>query len=145
MKGEPCVIQAKNSQVKLHFPRGVHGVVLGSIHTIHSKFLHLIPDSVCVVGPMCEYSVHTFINGPQVASFEKFLLQVPHLGREVQNAIRVRHMDNVAREVTLIRTQDKMDPQLADVSFDIDEQYVHIFTSHFIPFIVSAEAMNCCA
>ena len=148
VKGEPCIIQAKNSQVKLHIPKGIHGAVLGSIHTIHSKFLHLIPDSECVVGPMCEYSVHPFINGPQIPSSEKFLLRVPHIVSDntmVQNKIRVRHINYVTKAVIIIKQEENTSPISPAMSYLVDGQYVNILTPHFSPFLVTAENINCCS
>ena len=143
VKGESCIIQAKNSQVKLHVPKGVHGAVLGKIITKHTKVLHLIPDSECIVGPICEYSVHPFINGAQIHSPEKFLLQVPHIisdATEAKSKVRVRHVDSVTREVNIIRPHGE--PRFG-MSCTIDENYVHILTSQFSPFLVTAEDMNC--
>ena len=35
--------------------------------------------------------------------------------------------------------------QEEDIPYDIDEKYVTIHTSHFSGYIVTAEAINCCA
>ena len=148
MKGEPCIIQAKNSRVKLHVPKGVHGAVLGNIHTIHSKFLHLIPDSECIVGPMCEYSVHPFINGPQIPSSEKFILQVPHIMQCISNVhdnIKVRWVNLGANVTTLVKAQGNMGSESEDSSYSADNKYINILTSHFTTFLVTAENINCCA
>ena len=148
VKGEPCIIQANNSQVKLLVPKGVHAVVLGNIHTIYSKFLHLIPDSECIVGPMCEYSVHTFIDGSQIHSSEKFQLQVPHMVNNiftVLDQLKVQEVSQGAIVTTLVKAQNNMSDVSEDSYFYADKRYINIFTSHFSTFLVTAENTNCCA
>ena len=148
VKGEPCVIQAQNSLVKLHVPKGVHGAVFGNIHTIHSKFLHLIPDSECIVGPMCEYSVHPFIQGPQVPSHEQFQLQIPQiLGQKAvqQKKIRVRYSNNANTVVATFRADDESSQVTPDLAFNVDRKYVNILTCNLGSFMVTADALTCCA
>ena len=148
VKGEPCVIQAKNSQVKLHVPKGVHGTVLGKIHTNHTKFLHLIPDSECVVGPMCEYSIHPFINGSQIHSTEQFLLQIPHVIQnltEVGYQLKVQCVNLNAGVTKLVKTQFEMELESEDSCYYADDKYINILTRHFSTFLVTAENIKCCA
>ena len=145
VRGDPCVIQAKDSEVELHAPEGVHGVVIGNIHTIHSKFLHLIPDSECIVGPMCEYSIHSFIQGPPF--HEQFLLRIPQiLGQKagLQHKIRVRHSNSANRAVAIFPA-DNESSQGSDLSLNVDGKFVNIVASHLGSFLVTANALTCCA
>lgn len=98
LDGKPCVVQAENSDVKLHVPNGIKGILLGKIHTDFSRFLHFLRKDRCVVAPMCEYYIHPLKFTESVKpSDEKFRLQVPHTVEdfhENRNKIRVHCFAN---------------------------------------------------
>ena len=106
VKGEPCVVQAENSQVQLHVPKGVHGAILANIHTNNARFMHHVPDNDCLVSPICEYhlqqpyreqSLHERLKipiPPHLPEDPKYQIDIPHIVKDVDNVrphIRVQH------------------------------------------------------
>ena len=139
--GKSCVIQGQNSAVKLHVPDGVHGIILAKIHTNHAKFLNFISKSDCIIGPICEYSLHKYDNH-SLSRNSRYKIQIPHILRDIKNIqqhVRVRHFISSSQ-----KTNDDTILE-EDIPCDIDEKYVTIHTSHFSGYIVTAEAINCCA
>ena len=147
VKGDPCIIQAKNSQVKLHVPKGVHGTVLGRIHTNLSRLLSFVPNSECVVGPTCEFSYHPFIYGQRLSSFTQFRLQVPHIIKELQGVrekIRVRHINVSRREISLLEMKEPPLKNVMQSCFCVNEKGVNIFTDSFSIHTITLESIKCC-
>ena len=156
--GEPCVVQAENSQVKLHVPEGVYGAILANIHTNHARFMHHVPDDDCLVAPLCEYhlkepyremildkKIKVEILQPSLGDND-YRIEMPHIVNDVSKVrplIRVRH-GNLHSGVPAL---EKLSPKQKDdsISFDIDEELVTIHTNHFSGYIVSAKGINCCA
>ena len=104
VEGKSCIIQGQNSAVKLHVPDGVHGVFLTKIHTNHDKFLNFISKSDCIIGPICEYSLHKSSN-TSLSGNVRYKLQIPHILKDVQKIrqhIRVRHFGSNSQTTTRI-------------------------------------------
>ena len=83
-------IQALHSDIILHVPDGVYGVILGNIHTDHWRFRHLVPERDCIIGPMCEFH----FKGSEIPSRARFRILVPHIVTNVAanlDHIRVKH------------------------------------------------------
>ena len=142
VNGEPCSVQAPNSEVVLHVPKGVFGVLLANIHTTHSKFLHLVPRNHCLISPICEYHLYAGWNKtPPYDSIHR--IQIPHVLdsiKRVKGDIRIWHGNLHENEIAMEdRTEEK-----GRVQHDIDYKYVNILTNHFSAFIVSAECIKCC-
>ena len=157
VKGEPCVVQAENSQVKLHVPKGVHGAILANIHTNNARFIHHVPDDDCLVSPICEYhlqqpyreqSLHERLKipiPPHLPEDPKYQIDIPHIVKDVDNVrphIRVQH-GNLHSGKPALETHS-LENCKSNISFDIDEDYVTIHTNHFSGYIVSAKCINCC-
>ena len=148
VKGNPAVIRAFGSDVILHTPKGLHAVVLGNIHVNHAPFQHLVPSNECIVGPICEYSVHVLIDSPVLQPDAKYKLQIPHIIRDIEavkHHIRVRH-GNIHSEAHNL----KLGPALlqsnnAEVWYEVDNHFITIYTSHFSGYIVTVEGINCCS
>ena len=146
-EGRASSIRAGNSDVILHTPDGLYAVILGNIYVNHAPFQHLVPANECIVGPICEYSVHAMIYCPTVPHGQKYKLMIPHLLKNVHNKvkynIRVRYW-NIHSKVQNLQFIDD-ETRKAKVSFEVDENYVTISTSHFSGFIVTLEGINCCS
>ena len=158
VNGESCVVQAENSQVKLHVPKGVHGAILANIQTNHARFMHHVPDDDCLVSPICEYHLqkpyceHTLSKryGIQIPPHSKpedikYRIEIPHIVKDIANVrphIRVRHGNLHSGLPALQKHSAKT--QKGKFSFDLDEDYVTIYTNHFSGYIVSAKCINCC-
>ena len=146
-EGRVSSIRAVNSDVILHTPDGLYAVILGNVHVNNTKFQHLVPPNECIVGPICEYYAHAMIYCPTVPHGQKYKLMIPHILKNVDNKvkynIRVRY-GNIHSKVQNLQVTDD-ETQKAKVSFEVDENYVTISTSHFSGFIVTLEGINCCS
>ena len=142
VRGFPCTVQGENSDVLLHVPEGVHGAVLANIHTNHAKFLEHIPHNHCVVSPICEYHLQPNIES-ELPVDATFILQVPHIISdvpEVRNKLKIQHI-NIERGTSVDQGDFSKKPE----RYEIDEEYVTIYTSHFCAHIVPAESIDCCS
>ena len=145
-EGRAVSIRAVNSDAILHTPDGLYAVILGNIHVNHARFRHLVPSNECIVGPICEYSVHTMIYCPTLPRGRKYELMVPHILKNVNNKvkcnIRVRY-GNIYSKVQNLKVVDE-GARNAEVNFEVDKNYVTISTSHFSGYIVTLEGIKCC-
>ena len=147
--GEPCIIQAENSQVKLHVPKGVHGAILANVHTNHAQFMHHVPKNDCLVAPICEYHLQqlyqTKLTHPKDV---KYRIEMPHIVKDVDKVrphIRILHGNLRNGTATLEVERHSSRNHEGKTSFNIDENLVTIHTNHFSGYIITAKHINCCA
>ena len=145
VNGEPCSIHGPNSDVLLHVPRGVCGAILANVYTNNARFLNHIPSSDCLVSPVCEYHLQPSLyqNYPQVGQFK---IQIPHIVKDVNKVrphIRVSFGNLYSGKMVKVNTSNH--GQTNSLHYEINEQKVIITTSHFSGYIITAEAINCCA
>ena len=138
-------MQGTNSDVILHVPKGVYGKILANVHTDPAKFIHHIPKRHCLVAPICEYCLQPASSNTPLKKV-KYIIQIPHIVTDIERVrhhIRVFHGNIHSQESDLkIKKQNSEEKGL---HFDIDEKYINIYTSHFSGFIVTADAITCCA
>ena len=157
VKGEPCVVQAENSQVKLHVPDGVHGTIVANVHTNHARFMHHIPEKDCLVAPVCEYHLqqpyreaalcgkYGFLIPPPLPENVKYRIEMPHIIEDVEKVrphIRVRHGNLHSGIPPLEKHSAKT--HKGKMSHNINENFVTIHTGHFSGYIVTAKGIKCC-
>ena len=145
-RGNASTIRAFDSEVELHTPEGLHAVILGDIHLNHTSFLHHVSSTECIVGPICEYSVHTMIDSSAVQCGKMYKLMIPHTLKDVEKVkrhIRVKY-GNIHSKVQTLQVIDE-GSQNADVIFEVDNKYVIVHTTHFSGFIVTLDGINCCS
>ena len=134
--GSACTIEADNSHVKLHVPSGIEGAIVGQTHQITSEFEHIIPKDECLVGPICQFTLQPK-SGTEIPKGAKYKIQISHLiphVNKVKDHIRIRHGD--IHNDNLMKAAD-------DISFDIDDKYITILTTHSSTYIVTVEGINC--
>ena len=142
-------IRAEGSEVTLTTPPPTRALVLGNIHSNHSRFQHLIPSNECIVGPMCQYSIHPFTNNPGTAQRETFILKIPHIAKNVENIknyFRVRHgkINSSVPNLKLV-TRRNSSCNVNGTYFHVDDKYVTITTKDFSHFVPTIEEINCCS
>ena len=149
LSGEGKTVQAKGSAAKLTIPQGVQGVLLGKVHTNISRFLRHIPRNECVVGPICEYSIHTLLKGPPIPQDVQYQIKIPYILKDVykvhKERIRVRHGNIYSTDTPLGKIRRKPDSGGADVYYDVGEKYINVRTNHFSAILITAEGVNCCS
>ena len=147
VNGEPCSIRDLNSDVILHVPKGVYGAIVANVHTNNARFMHHIPQGDCLVSPVCEFHLQPSLykSFPQI---EKFKIQIPHIVKDltkVGHFIRMWYGNLHSGVPALIENKSVLGYSNEIGQYDMDDKYVTIYTSHFSGFIVTAEAINCCA
>ena len=98
---------------------------------------------------MCQYSIHPFINSPDIPTQERFILKIPHVVKNVEkvkNYFRVRH-GNILRPVPNMKlvTQRNSSQNENGTYFDVDDKYISIFTNDFSDFVPTIKEINCCS
>ena len=137
--GEEARIQPEFSDVELRVPKGVLGVILGNICTDPIKYLHLIPTHECLIAPICLFSIYPLLGGYSLPSDLTFQLKVPHIVKDlsqVKSHIRVRREDSLIPPANVAGSSP---------FYEIDENYIYVYTSNFSKVIVTAEGINCCS
>ena len=135
-------IKALHSDVILHVPDGVYGIILGNIHTDHWRFRHLVGKDDCIISPICLFHFH----GSEIPPASRFGLQVPHNVKDinqVQAKIRVNHgkLSRCYMERALPFSQEL---NSTDVFYACYPHHVEVSSPHFSGFLISAEGVNCC-
>ena len=140
------------SDVILHIPDGVCGVLLGNIHTDLSKFAHLVRDTECIVSPVCDLHVE-FTKG-NMQERQPFKLLIPHIMKDFQLAkeqSRIQIFEHSNKDPLTVlplgeTEEDTSALPLKQVKplFCVSRNYVELFCNHFCQILVSAEAAGCC-
>ena len=140
--GSAVTIQALFSDVILHVPDGVYGIILGNIHTNHWRYTSNVHENDCIIGPVCEFDLS---KGSKIPSEAMFRIQVAHIARQTSDIkkIRVKRVQqNECFEIQpFSRGQLSTD---VDAYFKANSRYVDIYTHHFSDYIIYAEERNCC-
>ena len=145
--GSAVNIQALHSDLILHVPEGVYGIILGNIHTDHWRFKHLVKDTDCIIGPICDYYI--FDTPRKATKRDNFIIEVPHIVKnihEVNGTIQVMRQPNGSLALTPIQPLvpgDNADQN--DAFYSVHKKYIKISTPHFSRFIVTAKGINCCS
>ena len=77
--GSAVTIQVLHSDVILHVPDGVYGIIFGNVHTDHWRFTSTVHENDCIIGPICEFDLSKGSNIPDEAMFR---IQVTHIARQ---------------------------------------------------------------
>ena len=142
--GSAVTIQALHSDVILHVPDGVYGIIIGNIHTDHWRFRHLVTEKDCIISPICEYHLESS-DATQDKEYIRFRIQVPHtLNDNDLNEGKIK-VKRVHKEVKsdAIRFTRHQSPE--EVYYKYNRKYVEIFTHEFSKYIIYAEGIrHCC-
>ena len=104
---------------------------------------HIIPGDECLVGPICQFTLQPKL-GEEIPKGAKYEIQIPHLVpdvNKVKNHIRIRDCDIHNDSLT----KKDISKETDEISFDIDEKYITVHTTHFSTYIVTVEGINCCS
>ena len=136
---EVGTLQGPDSDVILHIPGSVNGVIIGCVHTNLSEFVGVIPEEECIIAPMTEYHYYPF-KGEETLKEQKFIINIPHcLPEESQwDDVKVRMGDS--KFVTIERLNESTQQE---TYFTVDENFIAISTSHFSKICPSCR-QHCC-
>ena len=140
LRGRPCTIVPQNSQVILHVPEGLLGVILGNVYENIKTLNYLVKETDCIVSPMCEFELHS------IDAFRQGVLvkiQVPHIVKNpnVREKIRVISRDRYHQSIEYAEEllPEEEPPDSDNIYYRIKEKYIEIFTHHFSQYIAYAE------
>ena len=137
-------IQVLHSDVILHVPDGVYGIILGNIHTDHWRFIDLVPENDCIISPICEYHLKR-VDATREEENIRFRIQVPHTLNDyelVEGKIKVKR---VQKEVTSDAMRFTRHQSPEEVYYKYNRKYVELFTPKFSQYIIYAEGIrHCC-
>ena len=145
--GSAVTIQVLHSNVILHVPDGVYGIVLGNIHTDHWRFKHLVKDTDCIIGPICDY--HLFDSSRKASKRKNFIIEVPHIVKnidEVNGKMEVMRQADGSSVLTAVQpllSEGNAEPNKA--FYAVEKNHIKISTPHFSRYIVTAKGINCCS
>ena len=142
--GSAVTIQALHSDVILHVPDGVYGIILGNIHTDHWRFRHLIPENDCIISPICEFHFH----GSTIQPKPKFRLLIPHILCNTEKTARYIQVKFQQKQGGVLQQAKHLNSQYPvasnDVIFELHSRNVEILTDHFSEFLITAKEIECC-
>ena len=140
-QGDGGTLQAPGSAVQLLVPEDLDVLVMGHAHTDVKQFLEIVPEEECFVSPVAEYHC-TFKEAKQ----KSFSLRVPHCVKNTEHLqhVRVRHGDihrNICFEDVPRAQRNTLNQECY---FEVDENYITIYTTHFSQFVCSVCKKVCC-
>ena len=137
-------IQALHSDVILHVPDAVYGIILGNILTDHWRFRHLVRKKDCIISPICEFHFH----GSTIEPKPMFRLLIPHTLRNIKKTSRYVQVKFQMKEKAVLHEAKHLTSEdrtiSRDVLYKIHRSYVEILTRHFTKFFVTAKEIECC-
>ena len=143
--GSAVTIQALQSDVILHVPDGVYGIILGNIHTDHWRFRHLVQENDCIIAPICEYIFKASDKSERNATFR---LQVPHIVKKIEDISQnVEVKFQRRKNGPLLRAQpfrENRIPTSDDILYKLHKSQLEIFSCHFSKIIITAKGIKCC-
>ena len=140
LHGRPCALTPRQSGVILYVPEGLHGITLGNVHENYDEFKQCVKESDCIVGPMCEFEFHSYIDILKGASYK---IDVPHIVKNPQAAEKIKVMsrdkyqESIEYAQVLHKGEEPLDHE--SIYYRFRERYLEIFTPHFSQLIVYAE------
>ena len=141
--GSAVAIQAQHSDVILHVPDGVYGIILGNIHTDHWKFRHHVGKKDCIIGPMCEYYLKRFDDRPEDYG-AVFRMLVPHNLKDYDLEKGKIKVKRVQKEEVSVAKRFGLYQHPSEVYYKLNRKYVEIFTPEFSKYIIYAEGISHC-
>ena len=137
--GSAVTIQALHSDVILHVPDGVYGIILGNIHTDHWRFRHLVPEKDCIISPICEFH----FCGSTLESPPRFKLLAPHIVRNIYVEVKFQLKQGAVLQIAK-RFTTEVPATPSEVFYNVHNGHVEILTDHFTKFLVTAKEIECC-
>ena len=139
--GSAVTIQALLSDVILHVPDGVYGVILGKLHTDYWRFGSLVDENDCIISPMYQF----YWKGSEIPLGKRFIIEIPHIVKDIfkiANQIQVIHKHEGSSVQAKVLTEN---PNPTETYYTLSQRRVKIYTPHFCKFLVTAKGTECCS
>ena len=130
--GEKGILQGPGSDVQLHIPEGVYGLVVGSVFTDNSIFCDKIPNDECIIAPMVEFYINSF-NFSDSQKRDKYQIRIPHAADANADETLVKIRKYFSDKQTDIAPHNPSKNQ--ETYYILNKRFVTIYTQHFCKFI----------
>ena len=133
-QGKSQTLKPPDSGVSLTIPEGIHAVLKGCVHTDHSRFVKAIPADECIISPMVEFHRHS-LNDEDEERKLSYTIRIPHCIRQRSKwrHIKVRKGD-IYKDEDFVEIKERSQAGKTDTSYEIDEHFIIIHTTHFTDF-----------
>ena len=142
INGESTTLQDLHSEVSVDIPSGIKATLWQKIHTEFSRFLHIVPDDECFIGPVVELHLKPF---PDKESGQRqYRIKIPHClqTEEERSYVKVRSGD-LGKKIPFLEMQNKQGSSGKIPCYEVDEHHIIVHTNHFSDHICSACFPSC--
>ena len=140
-QGESRILQAPDSDVSLHIPEGSTGLFTMRVHTDHTRFPGVVPHQECIISPLVEVEHKKLSEGAEDKEPPLCFLKIPHSHRNPKPGVRVRKVDTM--KISFEELQVKSEKIDMNDTFEIDENFITIFTRKFSTFVCTSCNNTC--
>ena len=141
-QGKGRTLQGDGSDVSLTIPAGVHGVYMTRVHTEHSRFINVIPDDECLVGPLVEVAHHAPSDEVKEIA-DPYVLKIPHCIRDQKNWRFIKVRSGSIYKQQPFRELPSYDGCKGESYFKIDRHFITVYTYHFCHFTCTMCKKSC--
>ena len=136
IKGDALTLQEPHSDVSVDIPAGIEGTFWRKFHTEFSRFLHIVPDEECFIGPVVELHLKPFPD--EENGQPQYRIKIPHClqTEEEMSLVKVRCGDT-RRKIPFYKLQKKQEASGKLPYYEVDEHYVIVHTDHFSDHVCS--------
>ena len=115
INGESTTLQDLHSEVCVDIPSGIKATLWQKIHTEFSRFLHIVPDDECFIGPVVELHLKPF-PGEETGQHQ-YRIKIPHClqSEEEFSLVKVRCGD-IRRKIPFRELPNKQQQQASDTA-----------------------------
>ena len=142
INGESTTLPDLHSQVSVDVPKGIKATLWQKVHTEFSRFLHIVPDDECFVGPVVEMHLKPFLK--EKNGQHQYRIKIPHCLKteEGRLSVKVRSGD-LRKKIPFDELKHKHETSGQIPCFEVDEHNVIIYINHFTDHICSTCKEKC--
>ena len=142
IEGEDVTLKDVKSAVSIDVPPNVEGTLWQKVHTEFSRFLHIVPEEECFIGPVAEFHLKTFKKDE--TSRHRYRIKIPHClqTEEQMSSVMVRCGDTRMKaaffDLPRKENLDDLEP-----GFAVNGTHIVIFSHHLSDFVCSCKKTSC--
>ena len=144
-QGEARILQAPDSDVSLHIPKGSLGLFTLMVHTDHTRFPGVIPDGECIISPLVEVEHKKLSDEATEKELPLHFIRIPHKLKNTSGyqTVRVRKVNKIGNEILYEELQEFSETANGSNVYEIDKKFITIFTTKFSSFICTSCQNSC--
>ena len=137
IEGDDVTVQDVKSAVSVEVPKDVEGTLWQKVHTEFSRFKGVVPDEECFVGPVVELHLKPLLK--EEIGQHLYRIKIPHCltSKKQITSVKVR-MGDIRRKKLFEELPIKMHSYDTAPCYEVDDQHITIYTTHFCQFVCSA-------